>query len=243
VVHPGAVDTIVVATDASWRWGEAFASSASARIVPAEPDAPALIDTADREDAALVVVASAPPAVAEHLARHARRPYAVIPAVAPAALPRRVAIGLDGSHGAAEAVRWCAEHWPHGGAAVIAIEVVNPPAFLARELGALHEIARRELHGGWTARLSATGASVTESIIDDDRPATALLAAASRARADALVIGARALVGLRLIHHDGVTVHALRNGTLPVVVVPARQPVTGARDGGSEEGFRVERVL
>jgi hypothetical protein len=41
----------------------------------------------------------------------------------------------------------------------------------------------------------------------------------------------------------GVTLTAIHHARVPVVAVPAAVAVRTTRDGGSEEGFTVERVL
>jgi len=106
------------------------------------------------------------------------------------------------------------------GAEVIAVDVLNPPAFLTPSLPQLHETAVERLTGTWTKPFVDAGVAVTPVVVDDPEPGGAFLDAATANGADALVLGARVLVGVRLLHHDGATLHALHYSAVPVIVVP-----------------------
>lgn len=218
--------TLVVWVDVScgpaWSWAEHVASVAGGRLVVAQPGGLPLLEVADREDADLVVAGSesthstpfAPPDnVGDYLARHSRRPFAVIPPTAACRAPRRLAIGTDGSPASAEAVAWCASTGRVLGATVVAIDIVRE----------VTEDTERELNGHWTEPLVVAGLKVTRVVVEDGSRGTALLSAADEAGADAIVIGARALRGVRLLHHEGVTLQALHRGRLPVISVPTER--------------------
>jgi nucleotide-binding universal stress UspA family protein len=239
--------TIMVATDGSagsarayvWAKAVARAFGAAVRTTPV-CGAPSVLAAADRAEADLVVVPAHPYAVADYVARHARRPFVIVPCGAPCRPPVRIAVGDDGSPGAATAATWSRAVAAALGADIVAIDIVHPPAFLARFLPELHDDAVHDLEEHWAARC---GVEVTTEVLDDEHPAAALLSAAEAENADMLVLGARALCGVRLLPEDGVTLTAIHHARVPVVAVPASVAVRTIRDGGSEEGFTVERVL
>jgi nucleotide-binding universal stress UspA family protein len=237
--------TIVVATDGSvgacraHRWARALAEMAGAEVVDvAAWGAPRVLAAADAAEADLVVVPAHPHSVVGYVARHSRRPFAVVPA-AEWGPPSRIAVGDDGSPGAAQAARWSAALAALTRADIVAIDVVHPPEFLTPYLPELHDDAVQEVEEHWAAQGAA---AVRADVVDDAHPGTALLREAAAARADLLVLGARALYGVRLLPATGVTMTALHHSRVPVVVVPAEAPVWTARDGGSEEGYTVQRV-
>jgi nucleotide-binding universal stress UspA family protein len=241
--------TLVVATDGSagstraGRWARAMAPVLGADVtvttVPAS-GAPNVLAEADRVDAALVVVAAHPWSVADYLAHHSRRPFAVVPASSVYRPPSRIAVGDDGSAGADEAARWSTAVAAASGAEIVAIDVVHPPEFLTPFLSELHDDAVHELEEHWAA---PPRHAATPDVVDDDRPARALLREVERSGADLLVLGARALCGVRLLPRDGVTLTALHDARVPIVVVPAATAIVTTRDGGSEEGYSAQRVL
>ena len=232
--------TLTVAVDDSTeagrclRWTTRVAEAIGAKVVEVRVDggdSPGLVllDAADRAGADLVVVAgssshrqpaTSPEGIADYVARHSRRPYAVVPPAATGELPRCVAIGLDGSPGAEAAAAWCASFAAEVGATVVAIDVLHPPAFLTPSLPELHADATQSLAESWTSPFADNGVPVTTVVVDDPEPGRAFLAAAEAAGADALVLGARVIVGVRLLDHDGITLHALDQGQLPVIVIP-----------------------
>ncbi len=241
--------TLVVATDGSagstraWRWARALAPVLGADVtvttVPAG-GAPNVLAEADRVDAGLVVVAAHPWTAVDYLARHSRRPFAVVPSAPACWPPARIAVGDDGSPGADEAAGWSSALAAASGAEIVAIDVVHPPEFLAPFLPDLHDDAVQELEEHWAA---PAGVAATTDVVDDDHPAMALLAEAERSGADLLVLGARALCGVRLLPRDGVTMTVLHRSRVPVVVVPATTAIVTTRDGGSEAGYSAQRVL
>ncbi len=215
------------------RWATSIADATGARVVqPARRRARRpglrLVEAADREGADLLVVGNgtAPASglgagsVAEYVAHHARRPFAVVPATSTVAVPHRVAVGLNGSAGAEEAAAWTAAFASAVQADVIAVDVLNPPPFLSDALPQLHESAMERLDGPWTKPFADAGLTVTTVVVDDAEPGEAFLAAAMAAHAETLVLGARVLVGVRLLHHHGATLHALHHSAVPVIVVP-----------------------
>ncbi|HEY9558376.1 MAG TPA: universal stress protein, partial [Acidimicrobiales bacterium] len=97
-------------------------------LLTGPPDA--LLEAAEQEDAYLVVVGPRGHggfarlhigSVAHHLAHHTTRPLAIVPA--PGALDGfdRIVVGVDGSDGSTQAVRWCAEVARATGAEVVAV--------------------------------------------------------------------------------------------------------------------------
>ena len=112
--------TLTVAVDGSPQagnvllWTRRVAAATGAKVVqvpvdPSDKPGPVLLDAADREGADLVVVAGGSPhgrpntdaegpatdaeGIADYVAHHSRRPYAVVPAAASGELPRCLAIG------------------------------------------------------------------------------------------------------------------------------------------------------
>lgn len=239
--------TIVVATDGSagsaraFVWAKALASVFGA-VVRTAPvcGAPSVLAAADRLRADLVVLPAHPRALSDYVARHARLPFVVVPSSAKCRPPTRIAVGDDGSAGADAAATWCRAVAAALSADIVAIDIVHPPAFLAQFLPELHDDVAHDLEEHWAGRC---GVPVTTEVLDDDHPAAALISAAEAEGAELLVLGARALCGVRLLPEDGVTLTALHHSHLPVVAVPAPVAVLTTRDGGSEEGFTVQRVL
>jgi len=239
--------TIMVATDGSagsaraFVWAKALAAAFGA-VVKTAPvcGPPSVLAAADRLGADLVVLPAHPHALADYVARHARLPFVVVPSSARCRPPTRIAVGDDGSAGADAAATWSRAVAAALKADIVAIDVVHPPAFLARFMPELHDDVAHDLEEHWAGRC---GVSVTTEVLDDEHPAAALLSAAEAEGADMLVLGARALCGVRLLPQDGVTLTALHHARVPVVAVPAPVAVVTTRDGGSEEGFTVERVL
>ncbi len=245
------METIVVEEDGTPQgrhaslWARALADATGAQLINVSNPGggPSILDVAEGHDAGLIVVNSDPPATADHLARHSRRPFAVVPTDALVHSPKRLAVGLDGSPGADAAAAWCAAVAPVIGADVVAVDVVDAQKSPTVPLSELHEDAEHELSEHRAAPLLAAGLPVIAEVIDDEHRGPAILRAIAEARADALVIGARALTGLRLLHAEGVTAYALRHSRVPVIVVPALHPVTGVRDGGTEAGFAMPRII
>jgi nucleotide-binding universal stress UspA family protein len=240
------MSTLVVATDGSagssraFRWAQAHATACRAEVITVPACGPTLLAAAERADASLVVVATHPWSVPDFVAHHCRRPFAVVPSSGVSSPPTRIAVGDDGSPGAEEAARWSRAVAAATGAEIVAIDVVHPPEFLARFLSELHDDIAHDLEAHWAA---PPGVAVSTDVVDDDHPAEALLAEAERAGADLLVLGARALCGVRLLPAGGVTMTALHHARMPVVVVPAPAAILTTRDGGSEDGYTVQRVV
>ncbi len=219
------------AGDDARHWAESMAAAVGARVETVELDGrpgPVLLDTAELMGADLVVVACPPEAAArlldespcDYLAHHARRPFAVVPAGASSTPPRRIAVALDGSAGAEQAAAWTAQVAPDLGAAVVAVEVLELPPFLDRSRPEIHAMVAGEMDATWTAPLAAAGLAVTSVVVEGTDPTLALLAVVADEGADALVLGARHLHGVRLVRSHGVTMTALHRGGVPVITVP-----------------------
>ncbi len=208
-------------------------AGAKVRTIAGEGDprdvVPAL---AEAEDADLIVLgrtgAGGGPgflhlgSVVEHVAHHARRPLAVIPSTTPGAI-ERIVVGVDGSAESAHAVDWCAEVAKICDASVVAITVHEP--YLEWTPSSSPDNWRRKMEeqiDDWTAPITSAGITVDRIAKRDLHPADGLLAAASAAGGDVLVIGTRGAGGFLGLRTGGVAMKVVHRASMPVVLVPPR---------------------
>lgn len=137
----------------------------------------------------------------------------------------RIVVGIDGSRGAARALRWAIEEATLRGASLEAVFVIAPPGLDARSPAGMEPVV--DQHGG---ALEALGEAVdlvledgvteveVEQRIEEGPPASRLIAAAEGA--DLLVVGTRGRGGFRGLLLGSVSQQVVTHATCPVVVVP-----------------------
>lgn len=187
---------------------------------------PALLATAEHQEVDLIVLGRRGAggfnglligSAADYIAHYARQPLAILPPEVEAVAPRRILLGLDGARASMEATRWVARVAPALGAKVVAGYVAGVPEGRRRLTETQQRRAERWLDE-WCERL---GDVVLEKLVRADRHAAdALLAMAADVDADLLVIGTRAIGGLRRIRLGGVTLQLLHHSPVPVIAVP-----------------------
>lgn len=138
---------------------------------------------------------------------------------------RTIIVGLDGSDGAARALRWATGVAQDTGAELLAVHVLTYSNEFVHDLPPMGFYTWRRdrverLDGPWTAPARRAGVKVRTALVEDESPAAGLRHAAADEHADLVVVGTRGHSGLadrllastsrRLGHH----------GSIPVVVVP-----------------------
>jgi nucleotide-binding universal stress UspA family protein len=137
----------------------------------------------------------------------------------------RLLVGVDGSDGSRDAVKWTARLAAMMDAEVVAVHVLTYDRALLRDLS-LDTLRtwrielRRDLKTGWTEPLRAAGVAHRCLLVEDDSPAGGLLAVAERERADLLVVGARGRGSLAGRVLGGVSYRLVHHADRPVTVVP-----------------------
>jgi nucleotide-binding universal stress UspA family protein len=138
---------------------------------------------------------------------------------------RKIIVGVDGSDGAASALRWAVEEAALRGDAVEAVlawGLLNqfhiPASKQAFESGYDHEAADEALR--WYVDEAVGQSHATRRAIND-LPARALVEEATRTEADLLVVGGRHLGALRAVLLGSVAYGCLHAATCPVAVVRA----------------------
>ncbi len=136
-----------------------------------------------------------------------------------------IVVGIDGSPGSDEAVRWVAEHGPLLNARVTAVHVVSRVDLW--DLAALQvdsapglEDRRKKARGEWTEPLRLAGLRVNARIVRGD-PAMELLRVGNERLADLIVIGAKNHTGVRDIVLGGTAHKVANHARRPVLLVPA----------------------
>ncbi|MBI4261754.1 MAG: universal stress protein [Actinobacteria bacterium] len=147
---------------------------------------------------------------------------------------RRIVVGIDGSEGSLEAVRWTADLASGLGAEVVAVhafelpspvQAVYPTSLYA---GERWEPAVREyrtevedlVRTEWAAPLAHAGVSHRTLVVEGPTP-TALLQVARREHADMIVVGTRGRGGFAELLLGSVS-HALaHHSPVPVTIVPS----------------------
>lgn len=214
-------------------WSQPLSDSdVTHRAVVLDGDPDVLLDASVREDADLLVVgprgrggfaALHIGSLAHHLAHHARRPVAIVPARGAHAALDRVVIGVDGTAGSDAAATWCADLAASIGADVLAVHVLDPPADWAprADVTRRREAVEQLLATTWIAPFTAAGVHVRTQVVEHAHPVAALATAAADDGAGLIVVGARGLgdvFGLRL---GRIPIQLVHHAQLPVVLVPA----------------------
>jgi nucleotide-binding universal stress UspA family protein len=142
---------------------------------------------------------------------------------------RCVVLGLDGSVGAAAALRWCVDHAAALGVDVVAVSALDPVIsvvpnpVLPEQVPAYEEdaAALSQALEGWCAPLRAAGVPCRSEVLYG--PAVdALQHAADDEDALMIVVGRRGRGGLAEILLGSVPLGLTHRATRPVLVVPAR---------------------
>lgn len=147
---------------------------------------------------------------------------------------KRIVVGVDGSEGAALALRWAMGLAKEEGAEIVAVYAVGPVEDLARGAGnaaatglglstsrlrSWRKELIRELEQDWCAPLRAAGVPFTAHVETASAPA-ALMAVADREDADLIVVGAHGhgSFGDRVL--GSVSYKVSHRAHQPVVIVP-----------------------
>ncbi len=138
----------------------------------------------------------------------------------------RILVGVDGSDGAAQALRWAGELAAQIGAEVVAVHAFEPLAHLADhpppiDFATLSAEVEARLRGSWTRMLDELGVEHREELIEGG-PVDTLLDAAERSKADLIVVGARGLGTLRGLLLGSTSSKLSHLSSLPLVIVPPR---------------------
>lgn len=143
----------------------------------------------------------------------------------PTAAPlRTILVAVDGSIGAEKAMAWAVDA-AGSTARLVLVHVLTYSKELLRD-ASLDTITnwrrelRRQLHDDWAAPAIAAGRPVTSELAEADSAAAGILAAADRAGADLIVLGAhgRGSLSDRLL---GATTYKVSHGArIPVVIIP-----------------------
>jgi nucleotide-binding universal stress UspA family protein len=163
----------------------------------------------------------------------------------------RVAVAVDGSAGAAEAVEWTTRLASATGAVVVAVHALTPPLLdvgygpwgmgvppLPDEPTSWRVEADRveeTLVRDWCRPLREAGVTFRATVIQGGAPQ--LLSYVSSIGSDLLVVGSRGLGGFKELVLGSFSHHAVHHASIPVVVVPGGVPMT------EREPARTERSL
>ena len=143
----------------------------------------------------------------------------------------QIVVGVDGSEGAAAAVRWCAVSARGLDADVTAVAVIEPKVPLVpppdvyadamqQAEAEEHEKARATLETDWCGPLRDAGVRYeARSILGD--PARTLMQTATDVGADLLVVGRRGRGGFIQALMGSVTRKLTHSAELPLVIVPS----------------------
>lgn len=148
---------------------------------------------------------------------------------------RPIVVGVDGSAGSYEAVRWAASLAGSLGCDVVAVHAVgllderhDPGTTSADRLAELRALAERD----WCGPLAAAGCRHRVELTDG-YPVDVLLGAADRTGAPLVVMGSRGVGGDTALALGSTSLKLLQAARLPVLVVP--EPVGGQPPGGGTD--------
>ena len=166
--------------------------------------------------------------VVSHCLDRSPAPVAVVPHRAPAVLPARVVVGVDGSDGSSRALRWALAHADALGAslhAVLTWQMTSLPAPPSERGGVAplsewHASAERLLRTSLEQALPAGRAAHVEQSVLHDRAVSGLLSVLTPD--DLLVLGDRGHGGFARLLLGSTSRQCAEHAPCPVVVVPPR---------------------
>jgi nucleotide-binding universal stress UspA family protein len=210
-------------------------------LLTGPPDA--LLEAAEHEQVDLVVVGPRGHggfarlhigSLAHHLAHHTTRPLAIVPAPGADLGFERVVVGVDGSEGSAQAVRWCAGLARSINAEVIAVYAFEPMVewVLESDPRSWRQAAERELNRDWVAPLREAGVSVRTRIVEKIHPVAALAGVVQEEGAGLAVVGTRGIGGFLGLRLGRVPIQLVHHAQIPVVLVPPTADATVAKEAG-----------
>jgi len=158
--------------------------------------------------------------VTTFLAHNLRRPLVAVPETAPADVPERIVVGVDGSIPSSAAVDWCATFAAEVHAQVLAVfaEVpvaewvprTDPKSWLQRARHSMEE---------WTTALRESSVGVKCRVVEHEA-ARALIELATDGTTDLVVLGARGRGGFAELLLGSTALKVLHHSEVPVVLVP-----------------------
>jgi nucleotide-binding universal stress UspA family protein len=174
--------------------------------------------------------------VAAYCLSRSRAPVVIVPPGAPAAAPRRVVVGVDGSDASARALRWGAAHARAVDSRLVAVltwQLTTLPAPSSATAGVVpplpdwHERAEHLLASVCASALGADASDV-ERVVLHQPAAVGLLGAVTSD--DLLVLGDRGRGGFSRLLLGSVSRQCAEHAPCPVVVVPPRDRPTTRSD-------------
>jgi nucleotide-binding universal stress UspA family protein len=137
---------------------------------------------------------------------------------------RTIVVGVDGSAGAAEALRWAADLARQTGAHLVAVHAFEPLAWIGRaepplDFVRLADEVGRRLAQEWCSGIEASGVELSTVVIDDE-PTIALTQAAEQHEADLVVVGTRGLGRIKRIVLGSVARKLPEVAGRPVTIIP-----------------------
>lgn len=140
----------------------------------------------------------------------------------------RIVVGIDGSDGSADALRWAIELAAGVDAEVVAVHAHELPRYVPHatgtpfvpELENWERLAQQEFELRWCAPLAAAGVR-HRMVFQVGTPGEVLLGVAERVAADLIVTGRRGRSELLELLAGSVSQRMVHRAHCPVVVVPA----------------------
>lgn len=169
---------------------------------------------------------------------------------------KRIVVGVDGSEGAARALRWAIGLAELEGAEIIAVHALGPVADLARGttiavstgLGLRHAHStwrnelRHEFEQDWCASLRVAGVPF-RALLEGASPVGALMGVADREGADLIVLGAHDHGSLEDRVLGSVSYKISHRAHQPVVIIPPEAERDTAREMSGGAGQRIRLGL
>jgi nucleotide-binding universal stress UspA family protein len=184
-----------------------------------------LLEQADAEDVDLLVVGHGSrrshASIAIEVAHRITRPLAVIPEGS-SFDEGPLALGVDDADGSPTAAAWCADFAASVHAPVTAICVYTHQyeVFPETDERSMYGHITRDLDAQWLQCMRDASVAVSHEVVRDRHVPEALFAAAERAGAQALVVGAHGVAPLVHRRLGGVALHMLHLASLPLILVP-----------------------